>query len=271
MSKLFDDEGNPIPDVEDNADNEDEVDTSSDDEATGKILSAVSIKLPPFWPHRPSLWFARAEGQFRLRGIKAELTKFDHVLNSLPDEVLATVEQAVENPSPNSAYTDLKDALMERHAPHNVTRFMQLVESEPISPGMDPMKVKDQVAALKLKSVEHELGMFLAKMPDAIKHDLLMNADSFRSLSVCATAAKRLMGKTGHSAVVSAVQHRGSTRRNPLFQPRAKQGQGQSKGLCAGHARWGERSFSCRQPCSWSGSRQFIRSVEEQGNDIYPC
>ena len=32
-------------------------------------VSAVSVKLPPFWNDKTTLWFAQAEAQFALRNI----------------------------------------------------------------------------------------------------------------------------------------------------------------------------------------------------------
>ena len=30
-------------------------------------VSAVSVKLPPFWPDKTKLWFAQAEAQFTIQ------------------------------------------------------------------------------------------------------------------------------------------------------------------------------------------------------------
>ena len=51
-------------------------------------LTAVAIKLPPLWPAAAETWFARAEGQFRSKGVTSSLTKFDHVI-SVFDQALA--------------------------------------------------------------------------------------------------------------------------------------------------------------------------------------
>ena len=50
-------------------------------------VSAVSVKLPPFWPDKAVLWFAQAESQFHLRSITVDKTKFAHVVTML-DNIL---------------------------------------------------------------------------------------------------------------------------------------------------------------------------------------
>ena len=50
-------------------------------------VSAVSIKISPFWSNDPALWFSPVEAQFTLKGITSQLTKFHYIVASLEPAV----------------------------------------------------------------------------------------------------------------------------------------------------------------------------------------
>ena len=77
-------------------------------------VSAVSVKLPPFWPTDPQLWFAQVEAQFRTRSITREETKFWHVVGTLEQKYANEVRDLLLEPPASNPYTVLKTQLVAR-------------------------------------------------------------------------------------------------------------------------------------------------------------
>ena len=74
-------------------------------------MAAYAIKIPPFWPSDPMLWFMQVEVQSRQKGIVAQATKFDHVLANLLQEILVEVKDLLMNPTDKNPYFALKETL----------------------------------------------------------------------------------------------------------------------------------------------------------------
>ena len=76
-------------------------------------VMAVALKLPMFYEDRPETWFYFVEGQFRLRHIKDDQTKFDHIWQSLTAAQSARVESLMINPPPLGKRTEaLKNKIL---------------------------------------------------------------------------------------------------------------------------------------------------------------
>jgi hypothetical protein len=61
-------------------------------------ISRVAVRLPPFWPERPDVWFSQADAQFSLAGITNETTKFHHVISQLDQRYAEEVDDLITSP-----------------------------------------------------------------------------------------------------------------------------------------------------------------------------
>ena len=75
-------------------------------------ISAVSLKLPPYWPNDPYVWFAQVEAQFATRDITSEQTKFSYIIASLQPEIAQEVRDILITPPNETPYQHLKDELI---------------------------------------------------------------------------------------------------------------------------------------------------------------
>lgn len=79
--------------------------------ATATVAN-VSIKLLPFWPSDPEVWFAQVEAHFTTRCITAQKTRFDYVIASLSPEVATEVCDLILKPPEGTPYSVLKEQLI---------------------------------------------------------------------------------------------------------------------------------------------------------------
>ena len=103
---------------------------SVNSDPTPQPVSAVSLKLPPYWPNDPVIWFAQVEAQFLTRGITAELTKYSYVIASLQPSIAQEVRDLLINPPQDQPYAKLKDELIKRTSESEQKRLQKLLTTE---------------------------------------------------------------------------------------------------------------------------------------------
>ena len=60
-------------------------------------VTAVSVKLPEWWPESAALWFSQAEAQFALKGIVYQKTKFFYIISALDNATASRIEEDIIN------------------------------------------------------------------------------------------------------------------------------------------------------------------------------
>ena len=80
-------------------------------QANAAAVSAVSVKLPVFWPEDLEVWFIRVEAQLRSRSVTQDQTKIDYVVASLDNSTAAELKAVLLHPPAVNKYDAIKEAL----------------------------------------------------------------------------------------------------------------------------------------------------------------
>ncbi|XP_045458191.1 uncharacterized protein LOC123668501 [Melitaea cinxia] len=90
----------------------------------------VGVRIPPFWPQEPALWFAQVEGQFALANITNDVTKFYYVTSHLDHIYASEVKDIIIAPPETNKYEKLKTELTKRLSASREKEVQQLLMHE---------------------------------------------------------------------------------------------------------------------------------------------
>ena len=92
-------------------------------------VTKVAIKLLDFWSDDPDLWFIHAKSAFRNAQIMQSRTKFDHVVEKLPQNIMVSVRGLILSLSSTSStpYEDLKAKLVASYTLSRWQRFSKVI------------------------------------------------------------------------------------------------------------------------------------------------
>ena len=156
--------------------------SEEEQEETRAPVKRAAVKLPPYWPKDPTLWFAQVEAQFAIANLKSEQTRFHHVIASLSPDAAAEVRDLILKP-PCQPYTKLKETLIARTSES---------ASQRIKKALDATEVGDAKPSQILRVLEQQLdGMeaneqllmqvFLQKLPVTVRSIVAANSDKMKS------------------------------------------------------------------------------------------
>ncbi|KAJ8033005.1 hypothetical protein HOLleu_23119 [Holothuria leucospilota] len=206
---------------------------SKDDAATAdtkpddKSLAALALKLPPFWPKDPTLWFAQVEAQFETRGITSQSTKYAYVVASLSPEFAQEIRELLINPPQQHPYDTIKQELIKRTSESEQKRLQKLLISEELGDKKPSQLLRRMKQLLGDSTIEDNIlrQLFLQRMPQNVQLILASTADTI-NLEELALIADRIIEQsnvpmvagTTHapppptpSGATSGLEHRLST------------------------------------------------------------
>ncbi len=167
------------------------------------------MKLPPFWPADPEVWFAQVEAQFATRNIRVQRTKFDHIVASLTPEFAMEVRDLILHPPADSPYDLLKQQLIKRTTASEQRKLQQLFSTEDLG---------DRKPSQLLRRLQQLLGdwsttfdpalfreLFLQRLPSHVRMVLASTADTV-SIDQLADLAGKIMEVATAPSSVYAIQ-----------------------------------------------------------------
>lgn len=223
-------------------------------------VAAVTVKIPEFWSEDAELWFSRIESVFRRASIRSPLTKFDYVMEKLPNEVLVTIRDVVRSVTEQTEdpYSLIKERLLSSFKPSPWAQVNKLLDYPEIG-GSRPSAM--MAAMLSLLPEGEQPGflfkaVFLRRLPVEMREHLA--AKEFPTPQEMAKHADSLWeARNGAASSVSAVmghERRSSTpgRKQSPWRGRSPRRRGGKDGLCFFHTRFREKANRCEAPCNWA-------------------
>ncbi|KAJ8017999.1 hypothetical protein HOLleu_44254 [Holothuria leucospilota] len=186
----------------------------TDDQGTSKKqgqdvnpnLAAVSIKLPPFWPKDPTIWFAQVEAQFTTRGITSQSTKFAYVVASLQPEIAEEVRDLLITPPEENPYDKIKTQLIERTSTSEQKRLHQLLISEELGDRKPSQLLRRRRQLLGERQLEDSIfkTLFLQRLPTNVQLILASTRDTV-DIEQLSLIADKVLEVTPNVSSVAAI------------------------------------------------------------------
>ncbi|CAF4948334.1 unnamed protein product [Pieris macdunnoughi] len=247
------------------------------------VVCRVGIKVPPFWPNEPALWFSQLEGQFALANITADATKFYHVTANLDYKYICEVKDVVSKPPSEGKYEKIKTELISRLSTSQQQRVRQLLTHEELG-DRKPSQFLRHLQSLAGEDVPEQFirSIWVSRLPDHVQAIMATQGDlPLESIArivdkiyeiapqldrqVAATSqagtptssidllTRRIDDLSRQVAALSTTSSSRSRYRghSPRWRHRSRSRSNAGPGHCWFHRRFGSKATKCRAPCSF--------------------
>ena len=146
-------------------------------ETRTEYVTKVSVKLPDFWTEDPDLWFLNAQAAFRKAQITQSKTKFDHIVQKLPQKIMVSVRGLIMGSAASSEtpYESLKAKLVSSYTLIHWQKVSKVIHH----PGLGdrcPTALMDAMLALLPEDEKPGClfqGLFLERLPVEMRDHLV--------------------------------------------------------------------------------------------------
>lgn len=195
--------------------------SNSNERMESATVSRLAVRLPPFWPHNPLLWFAQVEASFNYSGVTTDATKFALVVSQLDQRYATEVQDIITSPPTENAYERLKAELIRRISASQEDRIRQVLTQEDIGDRKPSQYLRHLRSKVDTGTVPDSLlrSIWSSRLPPQVKAIVASQADM--SLDAVAELADRIQEAITPSPQVSAVNMNSSSASRPPSVSRA--------------------------------------------------
>jgi hypothetical protein len=198
--------------------------------------------------------------------VTSSIIRYDYVLMKLPEDVLCSVRDLVQNVTDDThdAYEQLKYRLLSSYGMSKWQLAGRIIDYS-VAPDARPSSLLDGMLSL-LPTREQPgvifMALFLKKLPQDVRDHLCSrNFDTVRDIAIFADQMWDARGSLAYP-MVAAIGSKSPVRGRRHSKSPARSGGGRrwqtpgrdNGGLCYYHATYAERAHKCRPPCTWSGN-----------------
>lgn len=142
-------------------------------------VNAIGVRIPPFNPEDPTLWFAVVERSFEVSKIVQEDTKFGYIIGALDQKYQTEVRDIILNPPAAEPYTHLKKELIKRLSTSQERKTLQLLEKETLG-DRKPSQFLRYLSDLAGTSVPDSMlkTIWISRLPQAMQVALAAQRDA---------------------------------------------------------------------------------------------
>lgn len=264
-----------------------------DDESKGSgemsDVNRITVKVPPFYPSKPNLWFSCLESQFVLAGVTTDSTKYHHALSHLEPQYMEIVEDIVAGPAAPDKYETLKTELIKRLSASREKQVQQLLHHEELGDSK-PSQFLRRLRSLAGSGVPDDLlrTLWASRLPSSVQPIIASQAKmKLDEVAELADQVLDAVSPTSQVAGVSAGTSGGSNEiaaltrqvealtakldrmsRSKLRSSSHRRGRSSSARshsnyrkfpTCWYHHKFGDKALKCVKPCDFAGNAKGSR------------
>lgn len=288
------------------ATNENKVNETTSTPSAGAEVSNVALRLPPFYPNDPAMWFCQVENLFVTRRITSQQTKYAYIISSLQPEVAQEIRDLLLKPPAQNPYDTLKAELIRRTSESEQKRLRQLLTTEELGDRKPSQLLRRMYQLLGDNKLDNNMlkQLFVQRLPTNVQLVLAPSLEKV-DLEGLANIADKILEVTPPSVPVAAVNlptptptnttsdtedlrhlvaqlslqvSQLSERLTNLTERRSRspyrqgattrrRSRSSSRDVCWYHRKFDDRAKRCTKPCSYTPSSNSSNPDGDQSKD----